>query len=388
MIRSLTIQALLFVGLIHLPAVGAIKPGAQITTQKINDNFYVLKGGNGMGANCGVLIQEQGVLLVDSMNVHKENNQALLKAIRAISDKPIRYVFNTHNHRDHSGGNRFFAKLGATIITQENTAYLREPTFSHLTFKDKLTLKFGDEVVEAFHMLSHTTDDAIIRFKHNNAVFTGDNHATTWGPATSYMGIDGMLKVLNKAINLSDDKTVVVPGHGEVVDRNHLLTFKADSLKWHDHVFSLDKKGVPLEKMINEPQVLTLFERFNGEKRENFMTDDMRSRRIKWHLFDSKVKESRIGLTAREYEELIGDYKLNNGEIAQVVSENGRLYLRIKNRYLTELLPRKDGKFEYRGWEHGEHATFVPAKDGRSREININMQKESFIGVKQGIVGR
>ena len=370
----------------------AIKEGVSVTTKKINDSFYVIHGGNGLGANTGVLIQDEGVLLVDSMNIHEESHQQLYSAIRKITDKPIKYVFNTHSHRDHAGGNAFFAKQGAIIITQENTHYLEKPSYSTLNFRDKLTLKFGDETVEAFHVLSHTTNDAVIRFKNNNAVFTGDNHATTWGPATSYLGINGMLKVLNLSINLSDENTYVVPGHGDVVNRAHLKQFKADSLAWHDYVIQQDKNEVTLEDMSKDEKVKSLFEPFNGEKRENFMTDDMRLRRIKWHLLDSKVKESDVGLTEKEIEAFTGNYPLNNGEVAEVYAQKGRIYLRIKNKYITELLPRKNGKFEFRGWENSEHVVFDYSNKAAQRiaapKINIVMKDEIFSGSRAGIIGR
>jgi len=368
-------------------ACAAVKEGAKVSVQKINENFYVINGGNGLGANVGVLIQDEGVLLVDSMNIHKESHEQLYSAIRHLTDKPIRYVLNTHSHRDHSGGNAFFAKKGAIIIAQENSDYTKTPSYSTLNFRDKLTLKFGNEVVEAFHVLSHTTNDAIIRFKHNNAVFTGDNHATTWGPATGYSGINGMLKVLNLSINLSDEKTYVVPGHGDVVNQAHLKKFKADSLVWNDHILMMDRNGMTSESMAKDAKVKSLFELFNGKKTKNFITDDMRLRRIKWHLIDSKVKESDVAITAVEIEGVTGQYSLDNGELAEVYAEKGRLYLRIKGQYLTELLPRQNGKFEFRGWENDEYATFSFFKDS-APTIKIVTKDNSLTGKRHGIFGR
>ncbi len=365
----------------------AVKDDPKVSTQRINDSFYVINGGNGLGANAGVLIQDEGVLLVDSMNIHKESHEQLYRAIRQITDKPIRYVFNTHSHRDHSGGNAFFAEKGAIIITQENSDFIKTPTYSTLNFRDKLTLKFGNEVIEAFHVLSHTTNDAIIRFKHNNAVFTGDNHATTWGPATGYMGIKGMLKVLNLSINLSDESTHVVPGHGDIVDKAHLKKFKADSLVWHDHILKQDRKGMSSESLARDAKVKSLFEPFNGKKSQNFMTEDMRLRRIKWHLIDSKVQESDVAMTAVEIEKMAGQYPLKNGELAEVYAERGRLYLRIKNKYFTELLPRQNGKFEFRGWENNEHAIFSFPKNSVTT-IKIVMKDDSVTGKRHGIFGR
>ena len=86
--------------------------------QKINERLYILKASN-YNTNIGIFVSNDEIVLVDPMSGFN-NHENLLDEIRTISNKPIKYVINTHNHLDHSGANEFFKDLGATIISQSN----------------------------------------------------------------------------------------------------------------------------------------------------------------------------------------------------------------------------------------------------------------------------
>ncbi|WP_196139715.1 MBL fold metallo-hydrolase [Aliikangiella sp. G2MR2-5] len=370
------------------PDAVAIVKGAQMKTQKITNNFYVIIGGNGLGANTGVLVEDEGITLIDSANIHEESHQQLMKAIRAISDKPVKYVINTHHHRDHSGGNEFFAKQGATVIAQENALIVRQADFVHLTFKNRLTLRFGAETIEAFHVNAHTMDDAIIYLKKANVVFTGDTHATTWGPSVSNGGIQGIKSVLNFAIDLSDEKTKVVPGHGEVVNKQHVIKYLQDTLEWSDYVINQQKQGITTESLVKDKKVHALFERFNGNNKEQFMTADMMSRRIDWHIRSSSFSESEISLPAFEIEKFVGFYHLPGGKVAEIYAEEGRLFLRFKGEHVTELLPRKGGKFEFRNWNNGEYLTFEFDASSEKYQLRIYEEEKPVIATRTSLTAR
>lgn len=126
--------------------------------QKITDNLYVLKSNN-YNTNVGVFIGNKEILLIDPMT-GSNNHHTLLEKIRELSNKPIKYVINTHHHEDHSGANSFFAELGATIISQENIKYTSAKY--DVIFKDNYTLNLENEKIELYHITSHTFDDVLI----------------------------------------------------------------------------------------------------------------------------------------------------------------------------------------------------------------------------------
>ena len=85
----------------------------EIKTTKIGENFYTLEGA---GGTISALTGADGILLVDSQFAPLTDK--LVAALKKISDKPVRYLVNTHVHGDHTGGNENFAKLGATIFSR------------------------------------------------------------------------------------------------------------------------------------------------------------------------------------------------------------------------------------------------------------------------------
>ena len=86
----------------------------EIKTTKIGGNFYVLEG---QGGAIGVLAGPDGVFMVDSQFAPLTDK--IVAAIRQITDKPIRFMVNTHVHPDHTGGNENLAKMGVTILARD-----------------------------------------------------------------------------------------------------------------------------------------------------------------------------------------------------------------------------------------------------------------------------
>src|SRR5271154_6079081 len=90
----------------------------EIKTTKVSNNFYTLEG---QGGTIGVLVGPDGIFMVDSQ--FAPLSQKIAAAIHQISDKPIRFLVDTHVHGDHTGGNENFAKMGATIFARDELRY-------------------------------------------------------------------------------------------------------------------------------------------------------------------------------------------------------------------------------------------------------------------------
>ena len=87
----------------------------QIKTHQVAGNVYYLEG---QGGNVGLLVGDDGVLMIDDQ--FAPLSEKLQAAIRALSNKPIRMLINTHVHGDHTGGNENFGKLGIDIVAHDN----------------------------------------------------------------------------------------------------------------------------------------------------------------------------------------------------------------------------------------------------------------------------
>ena len=160
---------------------------------KIKENYYVISA-DGMAGNIGVYIGKEYVLLVDDQwSVLSGRIKQILKTI---TDKPIKYIINTHYHFDHVDGNKAFGKENVTIIAQKNLrirlaqdqvisgtedffgkvpqrAYPPEalPT---LTFIDSLTLHEQPETIKlTWAKNAHTDGDAVVHFQNADIYHTG-----------------------------------------------------------------------------------------------------------------------------------------------------------------------------------------------------------------------
>jgi len=229
-----------------------------ITTHKVADNVYMLEG---LGGNIGVSVGEDGVLLIDTQ--FAPLTQKILDAVKAISDKPVRYVINTHYHGDHTGGNENLGKAGVVIIAHENAykrlaaggiiKFLRQnnppaprAALPVVTFNDKAAMQYnGEEIVAHKIPSAHTDNDVFVQFRKANVVHTGDVFAAYRFPfidieaGGSVKGIVGAMDILLRMI---DDKTKVIPGHGPVSTRQDVLAYRK----------MMETVGGRVEKMVKE----------------------------------------------------------------------------------------------------------------------------------------
>jgi glyoxylase-like metal-dependent hydrolase (beta-lactamase superfamily II) len=162
------------------PGVGAI--------QKVAGNVYMIPGA---GGNTAAFVTANGVVLVDTKLAN--NGQAILDQVKAISDKPITHIINTHTHGDHNGSNQFFP-ASVEIVVQENTEknMQKMPVFQEAankhglpdrTYKDRMTLLRGDESIDLFYFgRAHTDGDTFVLFRNARVLHTGDAFANRGQP--------------------------------------------------------------------------------------------------------------------------------------------------------------------------------------------------------------
>ena len=207
----------------------------QIKTHQLADGVYYLEGS---GGNIGVSIGDDGVFLIDDQ--YAPLSEKIIAAIRALTDKPIRFVFNTHHHGDHTGGNSNMSKGGAILVSHENARTRIAAGFTGndlnkvltdeqklglpvITFEDSVDFHLNGHDIHAQHVVpAHTDGDSIIVFRDLNLIHTGDVFRTTSYPRADAMGggsLLGILSVYETLLGLSDANTKFLPGHGVVSTR-------------------------------------------------------------------------------------------------------------------------------------------------------------------------
>jgi glyoxylase-like metal-dependent hydrolase (beta-lactamase superfamily II) len=208
---------------------------------------YLFQGkldGNTVGGNVVASIGPDGILLVD--DEYQALSGKLQKAIAEVAgpDKKIRFIVNTHWHKDHTEGNKTFGEQ-ATIIAHEEVwqmlssdqkmfgktlpAYPPEARPS-ITFHDALTLHFNnDEIVVRHYPAGHTGGDSVVLFTKENVIHVGDLYI---GPVFPFIDLDhgGNVVSLESDIhslleNVIKPDTKLVPGHRAVATRRDLQVY-------------------------------------------------------------------------------------------------------------------------------------------------------------------
>jgi len=207
----------------------------ELKINKLGDNFYVIEGD---GGNVTVRVTEEGVILGDAK--HDRDHDAIVAAIKSLTPQPVKYVFNTHYHDDHSGGNKKFLPMAEIITTPNTRLHLlehRRPNTrqpipdnlpGHVVFAEETSVFLGGVEVRARYFgRGHTDGDAVIYFPDLKTVQMGDLFAGA-APGVDYNGGGSLLelpKTLDKILAAWDFDTVI-QGHGAVTNRAALVAFR------------------------------------------------------------------------------------------------------------------------------------------------------------------
>jgi cyclase len=240
----------------------------QIKSTKITESIYMLEGS---GGNIGVLAGKDGIILIDDQ--FAPLTEKIKKALSQIGNQPIRFVINTHFHFDHTGGNENLGGEGAIIVAHENSRrrlnvpQLMDSTKSKsdpipynslpkVTFTDSVTFHMNGQTINVFYAKNaHTDGDVIIHFKEANVFHGGDVFVRYGFPYIDQQNggsIEGMIKAVDKFISITNDRSVIIPGHGAISSRKDLIDFRTMLVTVRDRVAKLMKEGKTLQQIIDE----------------------------------------------------------------------------------------------------------------------------------------
>jgi glyoxylase-like metal-dependent hydrolase (beta-lactamase superfamily II) len=219
------------------PAIKEVKPGLYMVT--------------GAGGNSTVRATNEGIILVDTKNLGQANFDALMAQIRTVSQAPLRYVFITHHHQDHSGNIGPAQAAGAEVIVHENLnknletykAAQGTPEKSKVTYTTERTVKVGTASAQGRYFgRAHTNGDTWVYFPDVRVVSTGDSFVAAVPNCDSPFGgsVVEWVRTLDQVLKLDFD--TAIPGHG-----NDPLT-KADVQAFRDKLNTIVTRGRELVK--------------------------------------------------------------------------------------------------------------------------------------------
>jgi len=253
----------------------------QIKTTKLTESIYMLEGS---GGNIGVLIGNDGIIIIDDQ--FAPLTEKIKAALSKISNKPVKFVVNTHFHGDHAGGNENFGGQGVIIVAHENarkrlsTDYFFEAmkqtqkaspyeALPKVTFADSVTFHMNGETVHVFYAKNaHTDGDVIIHFKESNIFHCGDVFVRYGFPFIDQGAggsIDGMIKAIEGLIVVTNDQSKIIPGHGALSTKKDLIDYKNMLVTVRNRVADGIKQGKTLQQIADSDPLkgyVAVFDKF------------------------------------------------------------------------------------------------------------------------------
>jgi glyoxylase-like metal-dependent hydrolase (beta-lactamase superfamily II) len=194
---------------------------------KVADDLYDIDGGG--AGNVGLYVTDEGAIVIDDK--FDQHYDEILANVKKVTEKPVRYVINTHHHGDHSGGNAKMLAAGVEILMHKNAranlVNAKQTGAARVAFADEAQVVLGGKEVLARHVgRGHTNGDAVIFFPARRTIHTGDLMAGTT-PLIDYAN-GGSLMEWTKTLDavLKYDFDTVIPGHGAVTTKAGLRTFR------------------------------------------------------------------------------------------------------------------------------------------------------------------
>jgi len=240
-----------------------------LTLEKASESVYQIMGGS--GSNGGVIVGESSVLIVDA-KMNEESVNQTIEAIQKLSDKPIKYLVNTHSDGDHIMGNRYFPE-SVIFIAHENCrndffkvnfgreSDWGEPEFypftPSLTFSENMNVWLGKDKVELHYFgVGHTTGDLVVYFPSDKIAFLGDQYFNT-RPQLIHSNKNGNsfehVKTLTKMLETLDAVTFL-SGHSDPVGR----------IEIEKHIQAMVERQMKVKQLVSEDKSLEeTLEQFN-----------------------------------------------------------------------------------------------------------------------------
>ncbi|QSX38581.1 MBL fold metallo-hydrolase [Shewanella sedimentimangrovi] len=231
-------------------------------TTPLTSSSYLLEGA---GGNIGVVAGKDGLLIIDDQFAPLADK--IVVALKAIGSADTlgqpRFVINTHFHGDHTGGNGHFGRHG-TIMAHHNVlkrleqqADIAPAALPVLTYDNGLTVHFNGEQLQLLHLgPGHTDGDTVVLWQNKSVVHMGDLFFKDRFPFIDLEGggsVTGYRDNVGRMLEMINDDTKVIPGHGGLATKADLVQFKQmldDCITWMQQGLA---SGNSLEQMKATP---------------------------------------------------------------------------------------------------------------------------------------
>jgi cyclase len=266
--RTTLLCTLLFGVLVSFCVAGqARRMEGNLSSVLVRANIHLLQMGS--AGNVGVFVGDDGVILIDDQ--FGPMTDRIVDAVAELSDKPVRYVFNTHWHGDHTGGNQNFGKLGPVIVAHDNVRQRMSSEQFHLffkarsaaapadalpviTFSDTMSFYFNNDTIDVVHVpVAHTDGDSVFYFRGADVLHTGDAFINRGYPLidiASGGSVKGQIEATNRMLEMIGPETIIIPGHGPLAGKERMVAVRDMLVIARERVTNLIAQGMELNEVI------------------------------------------------------------------------------------------------------------------------------------------
>lgn len=264
----------------------------EVNTTKLADSMYVI---HGSGGNVILSIGNEGVILVDDQ--YAPVTKKMESVITNITNKPIKFIINTHWHPDHVGGNERFGEAGAIIVSHENVRKrlsndqffeminqtipaLSKKGLPIVTFSDNMTFyQNNDEIRINYLENGHTDGDSAVYFTQNNVIHVGDDFSDRSYPfmdLSSGGSVDGLISSLQSILSMTNKDTQVIAGHSGISNQTKVKDYLNMLIDVTGVISNMIKEGKSLDEIIQSKPTSkydTIYQDYSFIKPKDFVTN-------------------------------------------------------------------------------------------------------------------
>ncbi|MDR5590919.1 MBL fold metallo-hydrolase [Christiangramia sp. SM2212] len=236
----------------------------EIEIVPVSDSVSMLKGA---GGNIGILTGEDGVFMIDDQFAGL--SEKIMNAISNLSNKPVKYLVNTHHHGDHTGGNENFQEHGAMILAHENVRKKLKSDTSRVsglpvvTFSENLNLHINGNDIMVIHVdNAHTNGDALIYLPQSNVLHTGDtffNGSFPFIDLNNGGSVDGDIAAAKTGLSIINKNTKIIPGHGNLATYDDYQQYAKMLEGIRSNVMKAIEEGKSEKEIINDENLTSEF---------------------------------------------------------------------------------------------------------------------------------